>query len=240
LEKYFFDCHLWTFCDFFIRPLKPTKRSTITIIQPFFSMKNRILLSGLTLLLTAIFFTACLKEDNLQNSVLADTAKVSVQAGVTSPDIATSRTIFFPGGIFGPLGLRLGCSSYTGECLPGHCMFCNMTGFPPPIDKFTMAGPGYATNPETVYLDMNGSALAPDFLQSLQAGVYNLGEDFLVPQDIVDGIYAANGLPAPVGPTIFTQGDKQVLNEPGTSTIVIPVLYGNGGNALWSIIIHHP
>lgn len=203
-------------------------------------MKNRILLSGLTLLLTAIFFTACLKEENIQSAVLADTAKVSGQAGTTSSDIANSRMLFFPGGLFGPLGLRLGCSSYTGECLPGHCMFCSMTGFPPPIDRFTMAGPGYAASPESVYLDMDGSALAPEFIQSLQTGVYNLGENFLVPQDIVAGIYAANGLPQPGGPTIFPQGNKQVLNEPAISTILIPVLYPNGGNAVWSIIIHHP
>lgn len=139
----------------------------------------------------------------------------------------------------GPFSIHWGCSSYNGECTPGRCMICNFTADPLPLDLFTATGPGYAVNQNAVFFDLDGSKLDAEFIESLKTGIYNLGEDYTVSQDIVEKVYEASGLQAPKEETVLPKGDKQVIydEETGTYSILIPVTYQTEKSSFWLLMI---
>ncbi len=122
-------------------------------------------------------------------------------------------------------------------CAPGFAIPCGILPNPGPNGPYDMSGPGVALASDVVTLVMDGSALDPDFLKSLDSGVWEQGGDFTVPREVVEEIMEQGGFDAPTYETVFTAGSKQVINIGDQHLIIIPVAYPDGTTATWLISI---
>lgn len=103
---------------------------------------------------------------------------------------------------------------------------------------YYMAGSGFAMSADAFVLGMDGSQLAPEFIESLSTGTWDLETDYTVPQEVVNGLLHAGGFPATDLPTVFTAGPKEVVSiDDTTLMITIQVVMNDGAHQTWFIII---
>lgn len=136
--------------------------------------------------------------------------------------------IVVPNNPGGPIGWGWGGGIYGPPCNPGYACPCTIEFTEQLSNDFYMTGFGAAVSDDLVTLVMDGHALDPGFRQIFSTGVYNQEYEFTMPQDIVNGVYAASGLPAPQEPGVSPAGPKQVVESDGASSLILPIPYFDG------------
>jgi hypothetical protein len=166
--------------------------------------------------------------------VAGEAAAVASELGGVVWDFVNGMVIPNPGG---PISWGWGGGIFGPPCAPGYACPCSIEFNPNAYSsEFSMAGFGTAVGDSAVMMVMDGQALDPGFEQIFSTGTYQQQFDFTMPQDIVNGVYAAAGLPAPQEPGISPAGPKEVVASEGAYSLILPIIYP-GFTRIYIIII---